>query len=77
MRTKSFAANIDQIVMFLGAEPEFSDMQLTRALIAAQAERIKVIIVLNKYDLTDFIQQVVGALSALSRHGCHRIAPVT
>ena len=57
MRTKSFAANIDQIVMFLGAEPEFSDMQLSRALIAAQAERIKVIIVLNKYDLTDLFNK--------------------
>ncbi|MDP4608221.1 MAG: ribosome small subunit-dependent GTPase A [Burkholderiaceae bacterium] len=57
MRTKSFAANIDQIVVFLGAEPEYSDMQLSRALIAAQAEGISAIIVLNKHDLTDLFNR--------------------
>ncbi|WP_353134173.1 ribosome small subunit-dependent GTPase A [Limnohabitans sp.] len=52
IRTKSFAANLDQVLILLAAEPEFSEMQLTRALIAAEAEHIQPIIVLNKSDLT-------------------------
>ena len=40
------------MVILLGAEPEFSESQLTRALIAAEAEKIRPIIVLNKRDLT-------------------------
>ena len=51
IRTKSFAANLDQVLVLLAAEPEFSESQLTRALIAAQAESIPVLIVLNKSDL--------------------------
>ncbi|WP_310611181.1 ribosome small subunit-dependent GTPase A [Limnohabitans sp.] len=53
IRTKSFAANLDQVLILLAAEPEFSEMQLTRALIAAEAEHITPIIVLNKRDLTE------------------------
>ena len=53
MRTKSFAANLDQVLILMAAEPEFSENQLTRALIAAEAERIKPIIALNKSDLAE------------------------
>jgi ribosome biogenesis GTPase len=52
LRTKSFAANIDQLLILIAAEPEFSETQLTRALISAQAAQIKALIVLNKSDLT-------------------------
>ncbi|MFZ4478621.1 MAG: ribosome small subunit-dependent GTPase A [Rhodoferax sp.] len=51
IRTKSFAANLDQILILIAAEPEFSSSQLSRALIAAEAEHIKPIIALNKSDL--------------------------
>lgn len=51
VRTKSFAANLDQVFILLAAEPEFSETQLSRALIAAEAEHIKPLIVLNKSDL--------------------------
>jgi ribosome biogenesis GTPase / thiamine phosphate phosphatase len=51
MRTKSFAANLDQVCVFLGATPEFSERQLTRALIACEAAHIPALIVLNKHDL--------------------------
>ncbi len=51
LRTKSFAANIDLVLMCIAAEPEFSEQQLTRALIAARAEGIEVIILLNKQDV--------------------------
>jgi len=53
LRTKSFAANLDQILILIAAEPEFSESQLTRALIAAEAASITPIIALNKSDLTE------------------------
>lgn len=51
LRTKSFAANLDQVLILLAAEPEFSESQLVRALIAAEAQHITPIIALNKRDL--------------------------
>lgn len=53
IRTKSFAANLDQVLVLIAAEPEFSESQLSRALIAAEAEKIKPIIALNKSDLAE------------------------
>ena len=53
IRTKSFAANLDRLLVLIAAEPEFSQEQLTRALIAAEAERIQPLIVLNKQDLAE------------------------
>jgi len=53
VRTKSFAANLDQILILVAATPEFSSSQLSRALIAAEAEHIKPIIALNKSDLIE------------------------
>ena len=51
IRTKSFAANLDLVLILIAAEPEFSESQLARALIAAAAQDIAVLIVLNKSDL--------------------------
>lgn len=53
MRTKSFAANLDHVLILIAAEPEFSTRQLSRALIAAEAEGIAPIIALNKSDLQE------------------------
>ena len=53
LRTKSFAANLDQILILIAAEPEFSESQLTRALIAAEAAGISPVIALNKSDLSE------------------------
>ncbi|WP_120966517.1 ribosome small subunit-dependent GTPase A [Comamonas sp. lk] len=53
IRTKSFAANLDQVLILIAAEPVFSESQLARALIAAEATQIKPIIALNKRDLTE------------------------
>jgi ribosome biogenesis GTPase len=53
VRTKSFAANLDQILILIAAQPEFSSNQLSRALIAAEAEHITPIIALNKSDLSE------------------------
>lgn len=53
IRTKMFAANLDQVLILIAAEPEFSESQLCRALIAAEAEKIRPVIALNKSDLTE------------------------
>jgi len=53
IRTKSFAANLDQVLILIAAEPEFSNNQLTRALIAAEEQHIVPIIALNKSDLVE------------------------
>ncbi|MFZ2649433.1 MAG: ribosome small subunit-dependent GTPase A [Burkholderiaceae bacterium] len=51
-KTKSFAANIDQLLVIVAAEPVFSESQLARALIAAQDAGIPARILLNKADLS-------------------------
>jgi ribosome biogenesis GTPase / thiamine phosphate phosphatase len=53
IRTKEFAANLDQVLILIAAEPEFSEHQLTRALIACEAAKITPIIALNKSDLPE------------------------
>ena len=53
VRTKSFAANLDQVLILVAAEPEFSEHQLSRALIACEAAHIEPLIVLNKADLAE------------------------
>ena len=50
-RTKSFAANLDQILVLVAGEPMFSESQLARSLIAAGQADIPVVIGLNKIDL--------------------------
>jgi ribosome biogenesis GTPase len=53
IRTKSFAANLDRVLVLIAADPEFSEMQLARALIAAEAAGIAPLIALNKRDLVE------------------------
>ena len=50
-RTKSFAANLDLLLVLVAGEPMFSESQLTRALIAAQSAGIPTLIGMNKTDL--------------------------
>jgi len=69
IRTKSFAANIDQILIFIAAKPEFSEMQITRALIAAQAQGIQALIALNKKDIQPEFEYALQKLSAYKKMG--------
>ena len=50
-RTKSFAANLDALLVLVAGEPMFSESQLTRALIASRSAGIPTWIGLNKTDL--------------------------
>jgi ribosome biogenesis GTPase / thiamine phosphate phosphatase len=50
-RSKSFAANVDQLLVLVAVEPVFSESLLTRALLAAAHAGIETRIALNKTDL--------------------------
>jgi ribosome biogenesis GTPase / thiamine phosphate phosphatase len=50
-KTKSFAANLDQLLVLVAVEPMYAETQLARALIAAASAGIPSTIVLNKTDL--------------------------
>jgi len=69
IRTKSFAANLDQVLVLIAAEPEFSEHQLARALIAAEAERIQPLIALNKSDLVEPFERAWGRLLPYQQMG--------
>jgi ribosome biogenesis GTPase len=51
-RSKSFAANIDQLLVIVAGEPVFSESQVARALIAAADAGVTALIGLNKTDLS-------------------------
>jgi len=67
IRTKSFAANLDQILILIAAEPEFSEHQLARALIAAEAAHITPLIALNKSDLVAPFERAWARLAPYRR----------
>lgn len=69
IRTKSFAANLDLVLILIAAEPEFSESQLARALIAAEAERIMPVIALNKSDLAEPFAHAWERLAPYRRMG--------
>lgn len=52
-RQKLIAANATQLVLVVATEPSFSDLLLTRALVAAEHESLRALIVLNKIDLAE------------------------
>jgi ribosome biogenesis GTPase / thiamine phosphate phosphatase len=50
-RAKPIAANVTQVAVVVATEPSFSDEMVARALAAAEHQRLKSCIVLNKIDL--------------------------
>lgn len=74
LRTKSFAANLDRVLILIAAEPEFSESQLTRALVAAEAERIRPLIALNKSDLKEPFARAWARLAAYRDMGYEVLA---
>lgn len=69
IRTKSFASNLDQVLILIAARPEYSESQLSRALIASEAQSIHPIIALNKSDLHDDFEQAWRRLEPYRRMG--------
>src|SRR5690606_8604138 len=76
MRTKQFAANVDQLLIVVAPEPLFSDDLLGRALVAARSAQIEPIVILNKVDLQHSLSAARTRLATLSRAGV-RIMEVT
>ena len=76
IRTKSFAANLDRVLILIAADPEYSESQLSRALVAAEAERITPIIALNKSDLAQPFAQAWERLSPYRAMG-YSVMPVS
>jgi ribosome biogenesis GTPase len=64
-KSKLFAANLDQLLIVLGTEPHFSEDLLGRALVAAEANELKPLIVLNKIDV---VAELAGARARLARY---------
>lgn len=50
-RAKPIAANVTQVAVVVATDPSFSDEMVARALVAAEHQRLKSCIVLNKTDL--------------------------
>ena len=53
IKSKILASNVTQIIIVLATQPSFYEVLLNRCLIAAEAAKIKPLIVLNKCDLGD------------------------
>lgn len=51
-RQKLIASNLSQIVIVVATEPGFSDLLISRCIVAAEHQGIRPLIVLNKVDLT-------------------------
>lgn len=69
IRTKQFAANVDQLLIVVAPDPLFSDDLLGRALVAAHSAGIEPIIVLNKIDLEARLPRARERLAMLSKAG--------
>ena len=61
-RQKLIAANVSQVIVVVATRPTFSEELITRCLIAAESQAIDTLIVLNKSDLVDRIEQARKAI---------------
>lgn len=68
-KSKSLAANLQQIFIVVATEPSFADDLVSRALVAAEAAGIEAHIILNKIDITDALDKTRQRLQVYSRLG--------
>ncbi|MCM8594535.1 ribosome small subunit-dependent GTPase A [Accumulibacter sp.] len=68
-RQKLIAANVTQVIIVVATEPPFSDELVTRCTVAAEAQNIAVLIVLNKCDLGDRLGAAIAVLEPFVRLG--------
>ncbi|MDP2135977.1 MAG: ribosome small subunit-dependent GTPase A [Sulfuritalea sp.] len=69
-RQKLIAANATQLLLVVATDPSFSDMLLSRALVAAEHEGLTTTIVLNKCDLTAALPAARKLLAPFIALGC-------
>ncbi|MBK6638674.1 MAG: ribosome small subunit-dependent GTPase A [Rhodocyclaceae bacterium] len=68
-REKLLAANATQLIVVVATEPSFSDELISRALIAAENQGLRALIVLNKTDLTDALPAAYAVLAPFAGLG--------
>jgi ribosome biogenesis GTPase len=68
-KQKLIAANTTQIILVVATEPAFSDELLSRALVAAEHEHLRAVIVLNKCDLADRVATARAQLAPYATLG--------
>ncbi len=68
-KEKIIAANVTQIIIVVAAVPSFSEELINRCLVAAESQRIQVLIVLNKADLTEETLAAAATLSLYQELG--------
>lgn len=68
-RQKLIAANATQLVLVVATEPGFTDELLSRALVAAEHEGLRSVIVLNKCDLAAGLAAARAALAPFAALG--------
>ena len=68
-KQKVIAANVTQIVIVVAGLPPFSDEVLARCLVAAEAQQIGAVIVLNKCDLADIAESVAARIAPFAKLG--------
>ncbi|MCK6406440.1 MAG: ribosome small subunit-dependent GTPase A [Rhodocyclaceae bacterium] len=68
-REKLIAANVTQMIVVVATEPSFSDMLITRSLVAAASQQIRPLLVLNKCDLAARLPAARAALAVYGRLG--------
>jgi len=69
-RQKLIAANATQLLLVVATDPSFSDMLLSRALVAAEHEGLTTTIVLNKCDLAAGLAAARALLAPFAALGC-------
>ena len=70
-REKLIAANVTQLIVVVAAEPSFNDELLARCLIAAHAQQLHTLILLNKCDLAELAAQARSRLDPYRAIGHH------
>jgi len=68
-RQKLIVANATQLVLVVATDPSFSDELLTRALVAAETEGLRSLILLNKIDLVEHLETARRRLATLAGLG--------
>lgn len=69
-RQKLIAANATQLLLVVATDPSFSDMLLSRALVAAEHQGLATVIVLNKCDLAAALPAARKLLAPFAALGC-------
>lgn len=68
-KQKLIAANVDQVIVVTATEPAFSDELVSRALVAAEHEGMRAVIVLNKCDLVNSLPTARARLAPFAAIG--------